>query len=312
MSVQLSEPDRRSPEHASERYITCPPERITPCNTPFTCPPATNSADPRALAELAREAEQAGWDGFFIWDHVVLGPSERVLDPWVGLAAVAMVTERIRIGTMVTPIPRRRPWKLARETATLDRLSNGRLTLGVGIGLGAKEWDDLGEETSPKARGEMLDEALQVLTGLWSGETFSFEGKYYQVKNARFLPTPVQAHIPIWVGGFWPKKAPMRRAARYDGVYPLFRRMAGSRKAGVFKEAVAFVRAQQPAAQPFDILAIGGTRDQPGLRGGAPATRKPAPPGGWKPSTRGASAGRTAVPGPWRPCASGCAWDRRG
>jgi probable F420-dependent oxidoreductase len=224
-------------------------------------PPGDEFSEPRALASLAREAEQAGWDGFFIWDHVVLGPSERVLDPWVGLAAVAMVTERIRIGTMVTPIPRRRPWKLARETATLDRLSNGRLTLGVGTGLGAKEWDDLGEETSPKARGEMLDEALQVLTGLWSGETFSFEGKYYQVKNASFLPTPIQPHIPIWVGGFWPKKAPMRRAARYDGVYPLFSVWQDPEKLAVFKDAVAFVRAQQPAAHPFDILAIGGTRD---------------------------------------------------
>ena len=126
-------------------------------------PPGDQFSDPRLLADLAQEAEQAGWDGFFIWDHVVLGCSDRVLDPWVGLSAVAMVTRRIRIGTMVTPIPRRRPWKLARETATLDRLSNGRLTLGVGTGLGAKEWDDLGEETSPKARGKMLDEALQVL-----------------------------------------------------------------------------------------------------------------------------------------------------
>ncbi len=223
-------------------------------------PPGEQFADPRVLADLARDAEQAGWDGFFIWDHMILGCSDQVLDPWVGLAAVAMVTTRMRIGTMVTPIPRRRPWKLARETATLDRLSNGRVTLGVGTGGGGAEWDNLGEATSPKARGEMLDEALQVLTGLWSGETFSFEGKYYQVKNARFLPTPVQPRIPIWVGGFWPNKAPMRRAARYDGVYPLFNVWQDPQKLAVFKEAVAFVRAQQPTAQPFDILAIGGTR----------------------------------------------------
>lgn len=223
-------------------------------------PPGDQFADPRLLADLAQEAEQAGWDGFFIWDHVVLGCSDRVLDPWVGLSAVAMVTRRMRIGTMVTPIPRRRPWKLARETATLDRLSNGRLTLGVGTGLGAKEWDDLGEETSPKARGEMLDEALQVLTGLWRGESFSFQGKYYHVKDACFLPTPLQPRIPIWVGGFWPRKAPMRRAARYDGVYPLFDVWQEPQKLERFKEAVAFVRAQRPAAETFDILAIGGTR----------------------------------------------------
>jgi alkanesulfonate monooxygenase SsuD/methylene tetrahydromethanopterin reductase-like flavin-dependent oxidoreductase (luciferase family) len=118
-------------------------------------PPGDEFSAPRLLADLAHEAEGAGWDGFFIWDHVVLGPSERVLDPWVGLAAVAMVTERIRIGTMVTPIPRRRPWKLARETATLDRLSNGRLTLGRGTGLGAMNGMTWESETSQSPH-EML------------------------------------------------------------------------------------------------------------------------------------------------------------
>jgi probable F420-dependent oxidoreductase len=223
-------------------------------------PPGEDFSDPRVLAELAQDAEQAGWDGFFIWDHVVLGCSERVLDPWVGLAAVAMVTRRMRIGTMVTPLPRRRPWKLARETATLDRLSGGRLILGVGIGLGHAEWDDLGEETDPRTRGEMLDEALQVLAGLWSGERFSFQGKHYQVTNARFLPTPFQPRIPIWVGGFWPKKAPMRRAARWDGAYPLFNVWQDPAKLDAFKEAVAFLWEQKPTAQPFDILAVGSTQ----------------------------------------------------
>jgi alkanesulfonate monooxygenase SsuD/methylene tetrahydromethanopterin reductase-like flavin-dependent oxidoreductase (luciferase family) len=251
-------------------------------------PAGEDFSDPRTLAELGREAEQSGWDGFFIWDHVVLGPSERTLDPWVGLAAVAMVTERIRIGTMVTPIPRRRPWKLARETATLDRLSNGRLTLGVGIGLGAKEWDDLGEETSPKVRGEMLDEALQVLTGLWSGEIFSFEGKYYHVKNARFLPTPVQPHIPIWVGGFWPKQAPMRRAARYDRIQRSWR---------CSKRPWPLSASSIPPPNPSISWRSGPRATAATLRRCA-CTRKPAPPGGWKPSTHGTSAGRTAVPGP--------------
>jgi probable F420-dependent oxidoreductase len=223
-------------------------------------PPGEDFADPRILADLAQDAEQAGWDGFFIWDHMVLGCSDRVLDPWVGLAAVAMVTSRMRIGTMVTPLPRRRPWKLARETATLDRLSNGRLILGVGIGIGQAEWGDLGEQADPKIRGEMLDEALQVLSGLWSGETFSFQGKHFQVKNARFLPTPLQPRIPIWVGGFWPNSAPMRRAARWDGVFPLFNVWQDPQKLAVFREAVAFIREQKPANQPFDILAIGGTK----------------------------------------------------
>ena len=223
-------------------------------------PPGEEFSDPRFLADLARAAEMAGWDGFFIWDHVILGCSDRVLDPWVGLAAVAMVTSRIRIGTMVTPLPRRRPWKLARETATLDQLSSGRLILGVGTGLGQAEWDDLGEETDPKIRGEMLDEALQVLTGLWSGECINFEGKHYKVKNKGFQPTPVQPRIPVWVGGFWPYKAPMRRAAHWDGVYPLFDEWQEPQKMAKFKECIAFIKDQKPAAQPFDILAIGSTQ----------------------------------------------------
>lgn len=169
--------------------------------------------DVRALANLARDAEQSGWDGFYIWDHIA-GEHMPIVDPWVGLAAAALQTERIRIGTTVTPLPRRRPWKLARETVSLDHLSGGRLTLGVGIGLGQAEWNDLGEQTDLKQRGAMLDEGLQVLTGLWSGEPFSFSGQYYQVKEAHFLPKPVQQpRIPIWVGGFWPNKAPFRRAA---------------------------------------------------------------------------------------------------
>jgi probable F420-dependent oxidoreductase len=223
-------------------------------------PPGDDFSDPRTLAELAKDAEQAGWDGFFIWDHMILPGSDRMLDPWVGLAAVALSTGRMRIGTMVTPIPRRRPWKLAREVATLDRLSNGRVTLGVGIGLGHEEWDDFGEETSQKVRGEMLDEALEVLRGLWSGEPFSFEGKHYRVPTVCFRPTPVQPEIPIWVGGFWPSKPPMRRAARWDGVYPLFSEWEPGRKLELFKEALAYTRQQRQASDPFDVMAIGVTR----------------------------------------------------
>jgi len=225
-------------------------------------PPGEEFSEPRFLADLAQDAERAGWDGFFIWDHVRLGCSDQVLDPWVGLTAIAMVTSRIRIGTLVTPLPRRRPWKLARETTTLDRLSGGRLILGVGIGAGKAEWDDLGEAIDPKRRGAMLDEGLQVLRGLWSGKRFSFQGQYYRVKDACFRPTPVQSHIPIWVGGFWPNKPPMRRAARWDGAYPLFDIWQDPQKLAVFKECIAFLHEQKPAAQPFDVLAIGSTRSR--------------------------------------------------
>jgi alkanesulfonate monooxygenase SsuD/methylene tetrahydromethanopterin reductase-like flavin-dependent oxidoreductase (luciferase family) len=214
--------------------------------------------DARALAELARDAENAGWDGFFIWDHIAGWGALPIVDPWVGLAAVALATQRIRIGTLVTPIPRRRPWKLARETVSLDRLSNGRLILGVGIGLGEDEWDNLGEEADLKARGAMLDEGLDVLTGLWSGEPFSYEGKYYHVKKTRFLPTPVQQpRIPIWVGGFWPNKAPARRAARWDGAFILYN-AEGDEELAQVREHTAYLKAQRAGrAGPFDIIYAG-------------------------------------------------------
>ena len=117
--------------------------------------------DPRVLADLAYAAEESGWDGFFVWDHISLGLSEAICDPWVALSAIALRTQRIRIGPMVTPLPRRRPWKLARETVTIDHLSSGRLTLGVGIGSPADvEFESFGDEGDVKMRGAMLDEGL--------------------------------------------------------------------------------------------------------------------------------------------------------
>lgn len=140
-------------------------------------------SDPHLLAELAHEAEEAGWDGFFVWDHInykiVDSPGPVAIgDPWVQLAAIAMRTSQIKIGPMVTPLPRRRPWKLARETATLDHLSRGRLIFGIGLGSErSKEYSTFGEVTDPRVHGEMLDEGLEVLTRLWSGEEFNYEGK---------------------------------------------------------------------------------------------------------------------------------------
>ena len=176
---------------------------------------------PRVMADLAFEAEQAGWDGFFISDSI--GGPELIADPWIALSAVAMRTEQIRIGTTVTPLPRRRPWKVARETTSLDHLSGGRLVLGVGIGSPASgEYERFGEDGDAKIRGEKLDESLEVITGLWSGEHFEFHGKHYELKNTVFKPTPLQVpRIPIWVGGEWPNMVPFRRAASWDGVYPI-------------------------------------------------------------------------------------------
>lgn len=190
----------------------------------ISLPPFADFSDALVLAELAREAEAVGWEGFFLWDHMIFDPSWHPnCDPWVGLAAVAMNTSSIKLGTMVTPLPRRRPWKLARETVSLDRLSQGRLILGVGIGDPAQwEYGFFGEEADAKLRAQKLDEGLDILNGLWSGELFSYQGAHYQLQEMQFLPRPQQSpRIPIWVAGVWPNKPPLRRAARWDGVFPI-------------------------------------------------------------------------------------------
>jgi alkanesulfonate monooxygenase SsuD/methylene tetrahydromethanopterin reductase-like flavin-dependent oxidoreductase (luciferase family) len=181
----------------------------------------------------------------------------------VALAAIAMTTSRIRLGPLVTPLPRRRPWKLARETATLDHLSNGRLVLGVGIGddrLG-REYSAYGESGDNKLHGEMLDEALDVLTGLWSGEPFSYAGKHYTISAAQYRPTPVQTpRIPIWVAATLPHKRPIRRAARWDGLSPI-------REGGLpvtpeqVRELLAIVHETRPTTEPFDVALAGYTGD---------------------------------------------------
>ena len=224
--------------------------------------------DARAIADLARDAESAGWDGFFLWDHIAAhnddfdGGSLPCADPWLALTAAAMQTTSIMLGTTVTPLPRRRPHKLARETVTLDRLSGGRLILGVGIGGGPREWDHLGEETDLRSRGRMLDEELDILVGLWSGEPFQFDGKHYHIEQAQFLPPPFQQpRIPVWVGGNWPYKRPFRRMARWDGMFPLFN-VFGLEQASVFAEAVAFVQAEREKLglnEPFDVIKMGMT-----------------------------------------------------
>jgi alkanesulfonate monooxygenase SsuD/methylene tetrahydromethanopterin reductase-like flavin-dependent oxidoreductase (luciferase family) len=187
-------------------------------------PPFDQLADPRLVATLAGEAEEHGWDGFFVWDHIgYRAPVEAVADPWVTLAAVATATQRVRLGPMVTPLPRRRPVKVARETATLDVLSGGRLVLGVGIGGDrSRELSATGEQTDDRVRGAMLDEALEVLAAAWSGEPVHHRGEHYVVDGLRLLPTPVQRPgPPVWVALRYGNRAPLRRAARHDGAFPI-------------------------------------------------------------------------------------------
>ena len=220
--------------------------------------------DARAVADLARDAESAGWDGFFLWDHIAerddTGGSLPHTDPWLALTVAAMQTSTIMLGTTVTPLPRRRPHKLARETITLDHLSGGRLILGVGIGGGHIEWGQLGEEPDLQSRGRMLDEGLDILAGLWSGEPFHFDGEYYHIEQAQFLPPSFQQpRIPVWVGGIWPNKRPFRRMARWDGMFPLFE-VFGPEQEPVFAQAVAFVQAERKRlglTGSFDVIKMG-------------------------------------------------------
>lgn len=222
-----------------------------------------NVGDARPLAELAHEAEDSGWDGFFIWDHIG-GDSEQVIpmaDPWITLTAMAMTTSRIKLAAIVTPLPRRRPWKLARESVTLDRLSQGRLILGVGIGSDVfiKEYSSYGESTDDKLHAAMLDEGLDVLTQLWSGEKVNYSGQHYQIHDALFLPTPLQQpRIPIWVAGFWPFKKPFRRAARWDGICPL-KHPDQLMSPDDMREMLAYIRQFRTQDGPFDVLATGNT-----------------------------------------------------
>ena len=182
-------------------------------------------AEPKICARLATEAEEAGWHGFFVWDHLRWeAPVRQVADSWITLAAVAAATERLRLGPMITPLPRRRPVKVARETATLDRLSGGRLTLGVGIGEDrfGREFSKTGEQLNDRARGQMLDEALEILTAAWGGEPVHHHGEHYTVDDIQFLPRPMQRpSVPVWIAGFAGNAKPMRRAARYDGFFPV-------------------------------------------------------------------------------------------
>ena len=181
-------------------------------------------SDPFTLAELAAEAEDVGWDGFFVFDHILPDDTRKNLfDPWIILASIAMRTSKIRIGPMVTPIPRRRPWKLARETISLDYLSNGRLTLAVGLGgPHEREFEKFGEISDTKIRAEMLDEGLEILKGLWNTEPFNYEGTHYQIHDVVFNPPPIQyPRIPIWIGCKWQNKKPLKRAAKWEGVFPI-------------------------------------------------------------------------------------------
>jgi alkanesulfonate monooxygenase SsuD/methylene tetrahydromethanopterin reductase-like flavin-dependent oxidoreductase (luciferase family) len=208
---------------------------------------------------LAAEAEAAGWDGFFVWEPVW------GVDAWVALAAAAMRTERIRLGTMLTPLPRRKPWDLAGQAAALDNLSGGRVILSVGLGALHEGWLAFEPDVPRRTRAELLDEGLTVVTGLWAGQPFEFSGAHYEVRPTDFhVPAPPvqRPRIPIWVVGLWPAPRSMRRAARWDGWLPNYR-AEGAPSPAALAEAVAWIKAERAGRgldmSGYDVVTEGVT-----------------------------------------------------
>lgn len=232
-------------------------------------PTTVEFADARVLAELAAEAEAAGWDGFFLWDTLLGGEQPQpTLDPWIALTALALRTQRIRLGLTVLALPRHRPWLVARRLANLDQLSGGRMICGVGLGHTERDFAAFGEEPSVSVRAETLDEALAVLDGLWSGEAFTFAGAHYTLDGVTLLPRPIQSpRIPIWVAGGWPRRGPFRRAARWDGalVKSIHHETRRWLALDDFTACVTFLRERRGSQSgAFDIVASGEMPDDMG------------------------------------------------
>jgi alkanesulfonate monooxygenase SsuD/methylene tetrahydromethanopterin reductase-like flavin-dependent oxidoreductase (luciferase family) len=227
--------------------------------------------DARAAAELAAVAEEHGWDGFFVWD-AVWG-----FDAWVLLAAAAMTTQRIRLGTMLTPLPRRQPWDVAAQVATLDNLSGGRVILPIGLGAADDRWWLFEDDPGRRVRAERMDESLELMQGLWTGRPFAYAGMHFQARPADQLipPPPVQRpRPPIWAVGAWPRPKSMRRAARLDGWLPAHIPRGGGHAEmtpGLLRDGIEWIRDRRRQEgmdmDGFAIVAEGTTPPDPDSAG---------------------------------------------
>jgi probable F420-dependent oxidoreductase len=229
-------------------------------------------ADPRASVRVARAAEESGWEGVFVWDHLAFVWGPPAADPWVTLAAIASSTARIRIGTAVTPVARRRPQVLAQTVATLDVLSGGRFVFGAGLGGSPREFGAFGEPEDPRVRAERLDEGLELLRRLWSGEQVEHRGKHYTIDGVTLAPRPLQEALPIWIGG---SRGPsLRRAARWDGwvadsADPTGMTLSPADVAG----RIATIQEARTEPRPFDVAVLGQSNaGQPAAYADAGAT----------------------------------------
>jgi alkanesulfonate monooxygenase SsuD/methylene tetrahydromethanopterin reductase-like flavin-dependent oxidoreductase (luciferase family) len=205
--------------------------------------------------DLAMLAEQAGWDGVFAWEAAY------GVDAWSLLTAIAGRTERVRLGTMLTPLPWRRPWKVASQVATLDQLSGGRAILAVGVGAVDTELPDTAETTDLRVRAEQLDEGIDLIRALWDGHT-SYHGQHYRYLTGRMDLTmaarPVQERIPMWVVGVWPKPRSLRRALRCDGIIPQYQLEGREAESGDARAVRAWL-IDHGAGPGMDIVADGET-----------------------------------------------------
>ncbi|MBO2445479.1 LLM class flavin-dependent oxidoreductase [Actinomadura barringtoniae] len=230
-------------------------------------------ADARTVASVAVAAERAGWDALFLWDHLTHDRRHRPFgDPWMLLTAAALATTTIRLGTMVTPVARRRPQQLARQVATLDAVSGGRVIFGAGLG-DMDDFTGFGEPTDKRVLAERLDEGLGLMERYWTGEPVTHHGVHYTAEDVTLLPAPVQRpRPPIWIAGFWPRPRPFRRAARFDGAVPLFVSATHGNNPPVdeVRDLAAFIheerqgREEREADRPFEIVVGGISPGDPG------------------------------------------------
>lgn len=238
-------------------------------------PTFNDYGEPAKMIALAQAAERAGYDGFFIWDHLALEPEGRIeiVDATVMLGALAQATRRVRLGAMITPLARRRPWKVAKEMATLDRLSGGRMVFGVGLGEPpGVEFEAFGEDGSARGRAARLDEGLALFDPLVRGEQVTHDGATYHLRDARLAPRATQSpRMPIWVAASLPARAGVRRAARWDGIFPVRVPQAILDGAPVtaldwtawwlapadIAALVSEVTALRPGGTPFEVVASG-------------------------------------------------------